>query len=337
MLRRTSFTVLFALALIGSAHVSAFRASYSTGKLAGRNLTSLFSDYTGIHGYAPSQVQVDYCHNLRLLWDRKIDRSGRNPVVKKTGAEVVAKYCGTTPGRLSLKQYRSEVGQVVSDSLTRIDWPMVGRIEGLSPRKLTLVRNIAGSLTGDDFLAYAATELMPSDDGNLNLLVFDFLTKSAGRGYVESIPAVFDPYTSFGPYQFTQFAWFHVGKERRGGSIVNPALRPPLKHESVAQLRGNEHHVAALLLAIHNLAHVVSGLSERQTTVLESVWSKRHGDVVQYIAVAHHMPNGVNGARGAFVRWLDGSARQDFSVSLARGLVLYARKTRANMAAMGGI
>lgn len=295
---------------------------------------SLFADYTGISGVVPANVSVDFCAQLDSLWDRKQRRSGNNFVVSQTRKILVPQYCSTPPTLMSVGAYREKVDEIVAITRNNLNWAKVAQIEVLDPRRLHVVRGIVNSFTGDDLVAYAMTELMPSTDGGLNLRVLDFLLKNGGREYVEAIPALYDPYTSFGPYQFTQFAWYDVGNERRGGSLINQALQSPIGHGSVMQLRGDEHHSAALLFAIHNLAFTTRRLDNQQLTALEKSWKPKHDSLVQFVAVAHHAPYGAGGAQGALSRWLTNGTGSDFSRSLSGRLVGYAHKTRANLAAL---
>ena len=305
-----------------------------TSALAGQNFGDLFAAYTGIHGRVGSSESIDFCRNLRLLWDRKVERSGGNMVVRQVSTQIVAKYCLATPTSMTLANYRVLVERVIGEARNNLNWAQVAQIESLDYRRLSVLRNIVGALDGDDFVAYALTELMPGSNGKLNVSVLDFLLRNAGREYVESIPALYDPYTSFGPYQFTQYAWYETGREKRGGSRINRALATPIAHGSVMNLKGDEHHTAAFLFAVHNLGYTIRWLNLNQVVVLENNWRRSHDDIVQFIATAHHAPYGPRGAQGAFTRWLTNRARTDYSVSLTGRLVQYGLKTRANLAAV---
>jgi hypothetical protein len=173
-------------------------------------------------------------------------------------------------------------------------------------------------------------ELLPSNNGELNRDYLDFLLRHGGRRYLESLPALHDDITSFGPVQFTQYAVYDVPGERRGASRVNVAL--PRGSElripgSTLRLRDNDHLRAAYLFAVSNLADGIRSLSERQLTTFERVAGPRGVDVAQFIAVAHNKP--ANGRR-ALRAWLDAGGNgsfRDYCVPVSR---LYAQKTINN-------
>lgn len=167
---------------------------------------------------------------------------------------------------------------------------------------------------------------MPSRDGQLNKLILDFLLKNAGREYIESIPAMYDPKTSFGPYQFTEYALYEVPRRgKRGASIINQAVKESEKIPgSVALLRGEQHYKAAFLFMIENIANLVN----KRCAALNSVWRANKDDLIMFVATSHHMPSpALNAAR----RWLDNWARLPFYISCGSHLRRYALKTKANL------
>ena len=305
--------------------------TYPTRSLAGMKFGGLLADYTGIRGAVPKDARISFGRNLALMWERKKERSRQNPVVAHMGLKIVDSYCSRSPSSLTVEDYEEIVNKAVSTAHNDLDEEKLAKIERLDKRRAKLVLKIAGSWRGRDFLAYAMTELMPSTDGKLNRQILDFLLRNGGREYVESIPAMYDPYTSFGPYQFTQYAWFDARGVRRGGSKLNPALSKPVPHGSVGELRGDEHHIAAFLFAVDNLSVMVRSLNDKQLTTLERCWKNRHEEVVQFIAAAHNYPKG---AHDAARLWLDNGARKSYLESCTRKPRRYATKTRANLRAL---
>ncbi len=319
--------------VMSCAHSQCVKKEYKTGPLAGRQFSGFLYDLTGIHGQAPEIVRINFCDVLERLWKMKENRS-RNLVVSRTATKIVQEYKTTSPGTMTLKEYAKLIQRDIEQTFRDLDWNKVGKIEGLDTRRLALVKKIVATFTGKDFLAYSMTELMPTTDGMFNAYVYGFLLRNAGRKFIESIPALYDDYTSFGPYQFTQYAWYDAGGECRGGSRVNTALKHPIFHGSVSKLRGNEHHVAAFLFAVDNTAKLVLKLNQKQLSLLMRIYRSRHAEVIQYIATAHNFPNGRHGAEGAVLRWLENNARRSYIISCTWRPRLYARKTAANLAAL---
>lgn len=307
-----------------------------TGKLEGMRLGNLHSRYTGNEGIVPKVVNVDFNGLLSKLWEEKVKKSG-NPVVNEMLARgQVADYMkNTRHTTITLDDYLRQIRKSIDEVNDNIDWQKVGNLKGLKKSELELVKAIALSLNENDLLSYALTELMPGNDGKKNIAVLDFLLRNAGREYVELIPALGDSFASMGPYQFTSYAVFVGQGERRGASIITLALPEDKRIPgSVIYLNGNDHHKAAYLFAIGNLAEMVNALGRKEFGVLENVWDKRKGDIVKYIATAHHLPRK---AREAAQRWLDNNAKSPFNFSCEKSLLSYAEKTDSNFRALYGI
>jgi len=326
---------------------------YSTGRLAGRNVNN---DFRLLMGNLPTdpkfkdpiyiippRLRVNFSEQLDILWNQKIEISEGSRVVPETAGAITTEYREGPASRLSLEAYIEQIDQSINGIKESKDfWNNVAHIKGLNAREAELVESICRSFDGKDLMAYALTELMPSlSDGELNAGVMDFLLKNAGKEYVESIPARYDDKTSFGPYQFTDNAVYHV-EERRGASITNMALPSNQRIPgSVGKLRGDDHHKAAFLFAVDNIANLVKMASRiGKLDVLNQIWRSKHMELIQIIATAHHGPyaviNGIplgRGRRRAGIAeiWLANDAKDDFVVS-ARGTRYsdYARKTRAN-------
>jgi hypothetical protein len=310
---------------------------YPMRSLKGREFSGLNSYYTGIRGRAPDTATIDFDHQLRLLWQTKSRRFPNRTVVQSVSRQVMSDYLCSEPTRMTGVEY-VELADRAADQMCRaIDWDAVAerkRFDRLSysTERAKLVRQIGCSLGGRELVAYGLTELMPSTDGRFNVQLLDFLVRNAGREYLESIPAIYDPYTSFGPFQFTSFALYDIGRDRRGASVINHTL--PNRRRipgSVARLRGDDHSKAAYLFAVSNLADLVAQLNDRELRTLQRVWPHHRVELVQYVATAHHLPAvAVKSAR----HWLDNRARTRFETSCPRSIRLYALKTRVNLAAL---
>ena len=158
----------------------------------------------------------------------------------------------------------------------------------------------------------------------------DFLLQYAGVEYIEDIPAMYDAKTSFGPYQFTEFALFDCGNQKRGASIANQAVTSGQKIPgSVIKLRGDDHYKAAYLFAVHNICLMVKKLNKKELQTLKNVWGNNRDDLFVFCATAHHLPgDAIKAAR----KWLDNKAKASFETSCNKRILPYAQKTRQNMA-----
>jgi hypothetical protein len=317
-----------------------------TGALAGRNLGDLYALYTGISGRVPQKVSgIDFSVQLEKMFARKVSWMRRhkksNPVVQQYHDERFPVYASNKPTLMTLDTYLDIVGRSMDDVKQNIDCNKIGELYKLSKEKTDLVCAMGMSLTKNDVVAYGLTELMPAADGELNKAVLDHMLRNGGQEYVDNIPAQSDAKTSFGLYQFTEFALYNANGEVRGASKANLAL-PQGKRipGSMIFLKGEDHHKAAYLFAWHNLARLAQNLDRAEFNTLATKWADKKVDIVEYIATAHHAPGGYTsrhgyiGAIGAAKRWLDNDAKLEFSVSCKGDLPWYAQKTKANMKAL---
>ncbi len=313
--------------------VSSGVVAYNTGDLAHRTAGDLYAAYLGYPGtQIPATLTIDWNAQLDALWDRKLRRRGVTPVARQAARDLIAEYAEQDPGRISLESYQEIAGNQARAICAELDWDEVGQTFRLNARESALLQRVSCNMGGRVILAYTMAELLPSTNGELNRDYLDFLLSHGGRRYLESLPALHDDITSFGPVQFTQYAVYDVPGERRGASRVNVSLPGNLRIPgSTLRLRGNDHLRAAYLFAVSNLADGIRSLNGRQLATFERVAGPRGVDVAQYIAVAHNKP--ANGRR-ALRAWLDAGARgslRDYCRPVSR---LYAQKTIDNYNAL---
>ncbi len=315
------------------------KRTYNTGPLEGHTFkpNDLFAFFTGIEGKVPPKVVINYFEQLKLLFRKKNDfvqRHHRPKVAfKQVEDELLKEYSQKPPERMNITTYQKSVASAIELVNKNIVWKEVQERMHLDADQLKILREITGSITAKHLTAYALTELMPSMDGNLNKDVYEFLLGGAGARYIYSIPAIFDDSLSFGPYQFTSGALMDAGDNNPiGASKINCALPEQCKiGGSVSQLRGSDHHIAALLFAMHNLARLIKKLSRKELENLKSTWHNNIIGITQFIATAHHLPKpAFSSAR----RWLDAGAKKPFEISCSKSIKEYALKTKSNLAAL---
>jgi len=308
---------------------------FASNNLAGSRVGKLYQLYLGIESnIIPETLLTDFDSQLSKLWQMKEDVSGLKNVAEEARWQLIEEYSqARTP--VTLKAYQTNIDQIANRTYQSINWQRMCRERGMKTRNCQTLQKIAKTIGGRELLAYGLTELMPAAEGRLNVLVLDLLLQNAGREYVESLPAIYDSYTSFGLYQFTQYAIFETPTEIRGASIVSTYL--PVVEQipgSVSKLRGDDHHKAAYLFAVRNLMRMIHRLNDRQLSTLESGWAHSDDEITQYIAVAHHSPSN---ALLAAKRWLDNGMKYDFSVSVSSRYLAYAKKTKVNYEALATI
>ena len=306
------------------------------GPLAGRRLGDLYPLYLGLSQernnsgvLIPEQARVNYARQLQRMWAIKERRSKRNPVVRQLGDDVVNSFARRQT-RIGLEDYIDEAQNSVNEVRTNINWNSVRELYRLNDRQLRTLQNVSNIIGGNGVLAYALTELMPSSDGDLNVLVMDHLLRTAGREYVENIPALSDRFFSFGPFQFTSYA-LNARDSTAGATRMNTAL--PRSHQipgSVSMLRGNDHFSAAYLFMLHNSAELINNLSDRQISRLGNV-RERRDNFLAYLAAAHHAPAL---ARRDARQWIDGNPNAPIANYADGRIHRYINKTLANLRAL---
>lgn len=324
-----------------AAEVEVYEAGV-TGNLAGRPVRGLYASYLGLatEEVVPENLQVDWVTRLESLWELKHRRYPNRPTARRASRELLAEYSEGPPTRLTFDEYMSIADREACLMHQSIDWAEVGRLrlynhekQQVNERKLALLRQIAGEIAGRELIAYALTELMPGDNGQFNRDFLCFLLRNAGREFVEGIPAMGDNLTSFGPFQWTQYAVYDAD-ERRGASVMNQALSADLRIPgSVIKLRGNDHFRAAWLFAIENLATLIRYLDDKELAALELIWRERMTEIVEFIAVSHHAPAP---SRRFAQTWLSAGAEKEFASYCEGRFVAYAYKSRRNYEALAG-
>lgn len=304
----------------------------SSGCLEGHACSDLYAMYLGIRPKSTikDSIFINPYQVLGKMWDKKVKKSP-SPVVRETRKKLLLDYTATN--QCSFDSYTKRITEVVSEVREDIDWEILRKSMRMSDRESYLARDIVSAFDGRDMTAYIMTELMPSADGQFNRQVLNVMLMTGGSEFVERIPAIGDRKTSFGPYQFTEYALFHTPKEMRGASVVNAAIKNERSKipGSVSKLRGDDHHRAAYMFAVYNVCHLVKILNKRQFTTLERRWKSNQDDLFIYCATAHHAPAH---ARTAAKKWLRADVKYPFEHSCGKSILGYAIKTRANLRAI---
>ena len=239
----------------------------------------------------PDQIEVSFDVNMAGFWQKKVTREDVSDSTLGKTPEILERYLKNPRGFTTLSTFVKDTDRVVQQAKQSLDWKRVCIRYKLSKEKCAVLQEVTGLLQGKDFVAYGMTELLPND-GRFNVKYLDMLLRNAGTSYLMHFPAMHDNMLSLGLYQFTSFALRKDEEETEGASIVNGFVKEGgLKiPDSVAYLVGNDHHVAAVYFAVHNLAKMLHRLDDKSI----KSFAKRHKDfqdeMVMFIACAHHLP-----------------------------------------------
>jgi hypothetical protein len=310
------------------------------GALAGVRVADLFAFYLGVPEgtVLPETMEIDFDANIRSLWERKIERVRRRSPswVENTerARDVFSRLYTQAENKESqtINQFIEQANAAVAIVNQNLDWEKLNTIdfEGAHFGKLTdndidLIRRLSGNVTGRMLLAYSITELMPSlRNYELNVNFYKFLLENAGANYLRCIPALYDNYLSVGLFQFTSFALYDMGNEKRGASLINTLLPQAEKiPTSVVRTLTNEDQMkAAYLFAIENITRLVLGIRADNNAPL------------RYIASAHHAPAD---ARAAFRSWIDADFEGSHADLARASIADYIRKSHGNYYELAGL
>ncbi len=302
-----------------------------TGALAGvRTRGSLLEHYFGRYDSLPSEIVVDFGQQLRTMWDLKLRRYGRRPELVQIADVVCEEYDLRTPRSASVEEYAGEVQGMVEQMLHSFDWRLLGTEKRIDPVSLELVRAIAERISYKELFALCMTELLPMPTAKQNMQVLDLLLHAAGPDFLERIPALFDRYVSFGPYQFTKFALSETENRAVGASRMNAILPPDLRLPSrIELLRSIHHHVAAIAFMLENTCLLVA--QAKQRGLIERLWvavEERPEQVMAFLGAAHHAPQA---ACEAMLSWLQRSEGREFAQVVRSEPGAYAKRYARNL------
>ena len=331
---------------------------YRMAELSGHKFGDLLTKYTGVDGKVPDVAQIDFRYQLASMWKEKLSLMEKSaplaPGVVDAVEDIFEPYDVKRSTKMDIREYISKI----SGALRDVRIADLGRVRDLpafsefTDSQVALLRHLEASIDVQALLSYALTELLPTQrrDAPLGVAIFEFLLSNAGREYIDSIPALHDRFLSSGPYQFTGLALKHQGQHREGASVMDLLSKDPQMPDGVSALRGNDHHKAAYLFALFNLAHLVKRLGESKSRTperLEAHFAEMPADtVLEYIAAAHHAPEHAITAFKAFAEAFIAqkeaphkgraheSATLDFLDYCGKDVEEYARKTKGNLYAV---
>jgi len=323
---------------------------YDMGDLEGRTFGPEIRIMIGLEK-VPKHAHIDFKHQLDLMWSEKMSRiremGGDAIPVVQFGEEIIGSYNPEHSTKMSLDNYE----RGIQEALDEVRIPNIELIRKIptfthcTDAQLLLIKSLESFIDARTLLTYSVTEIMPTggDDSIVGVQLYDFLLRNAGTEYIAAIPAAHDGYLSFGPYQFTRYAIGDVAHVHNGASVMNSILRKPQLPEYVGNMRGGDHHKAAYLLALYNIAHLVKNLGAGPSKkLLDNVDALPKETILQYVATAHHLPGNAITAfkQFALAQTMPKKAHTD-TASLtyahfckANGISGYCEKTKSNSDAL---
>ncbi len=306
---------------------------------------SKVSDFYATHLGLPKQgavlprfVDVSFDAVMASMWNDKVLRKNVSDSTLGKTSYVLDRYMQSDRKKSTLSEFIFVTDSVVKDAKKSIDWQKLcaryakNKKHPVDARRCELAKQIVRNLTGKDFIAYGMTELLPGD-ARLNVPYLDMLLRNAGVSYLMHTPAKHDDMLSLGFYQFTSFALRKDEEATEGASIVNGFVRDGGVKipDSVVYLEGDQHHVAAVYFAVHNILRMTGFLSDKGVTTLLAKHNSFQDEMVMFVAAAHHSPGH---AYKATARWVNTGMRGGMTRAYPKNIRFYADKTHVNLVAL---
>lgn len=300
-----------------------------TRSITGRKLGGLYSDITGISGRVGTSHEINFVKLLADMWIRKLERVNVSEATIKSSNIPIEFYLADQK-KMTLGQFVIDAEMQVAMVKKNLNFEAACRDYKLNTVECGMFKALAQDIRGLDLIAYGMTEIMPTSEGDLNVKVLDILLRNAGSNYMFTIPALHDRMLSLGYYQFTSYA-VNSGTGQ-GASRMNKFLPKEAKIPgSVIALRNGEHHRAAYLFALDNLANLAKRTNEKEFVALKKALKQKPGDIVTFMATAHHAP-GL--ALRCMKSWLSKGAKGTLNEHLRGRLRPYGKKSDNNLAAL---
>lgn len=280
---------------------------------------------------------AQFKQNMKNMWEIKRNKSSEDTRsnINNVIENQVKEYLNSEPTKMNLNEYLRLVENKIAEVNNNLNWEKISNFYMMNETELNILKKIGGNIDALDLTSYSLTELMPTSNAKLNMAIFDDILENAGKEFVYLIPAMNDGYTSFGPYQLTYFALGEIRKKDgslgdiKGASKINQALPENYKIPgSMIYLKGDDHHKAGYMFALHNVVALLKSLNDNQIKILSKNYKSHEEDFLSYISVAHHRPKD---AKESAIKWIQDGMKKDYVQYLKKQeLVNYANKTQSN-------
>ncbi len=300
--------------------------------LFGKKLGNLNARYIGFEGETPRFARTSWKQNIYKMWLIKFKVAGITDEGQRGRWLKIADRYDEQASRTTLPGFVAQVESEARRVKQSLDFNRFCAVRRIDQGGCALLRDIAFQINGEHLTAYCMTELFPNRNGEVNVRFLNVILPSAGSEYLNSIPAQGDKLMSYGCYQFTSHALQHGKDGPQAASIVNQFVSDQSAQipGSVMKLQGGAHDRAAYMLAVYNLSEWIRLSTPSERSELRRLYPTHMGEVTQFMAVAHHLPNGKHGAIAKARAWVRGHGKQSLVAYLGPKLEIYANKTISN-------
>jgi len=269
---------------------------------------------------------IDFRDNLKVAWNQKMKNK---PSSKKRAAwafntSTIQKLDETDAFySYPLEQWVSDIDSIRNNIENEFDREKFQKVYRLNDEQLESLRKSFHKVSWKDLLAFVLTELCGDLPGKFSVEYLRLLSEKWWLEFIMYLPAIYDNYASFWPYQNTSFV---VQQWKWSASILSEQFLPK-EHRipwSMIYLTPQDQHKATLLNILFNYNLLIRKLSWKKLDTYDRLLDNQRNDCMQYISTAHHTPtHWLRAAERRINNWW----RQDFAVSCWNRILTYANRT----------
>lgn len=222
--------------------------------------------------------------------------ASNEPAIDSVQADQLRSYDAAAATSTTLDSYLESLHQEYESMHAATDFEAWQTDRNITDNELETVKDILDTVDEETLGAYSMTELFPQEGRNRmereqaamkNEATYDYMLEHGGEEFVELIPAQYDSYLSFGPFQLTSWV---VRGDHRVGSANSMNDYVPSRFEvpgSMKDVEGDDHIHAVYGLLAHQTTDLARELGEEKTGRLDSLDAD---DVALLAAGLHHRP-----------------------------------------------
>ena len=299
--------------------------------LKSHGLNNLSMSYFDFSGKIPDSKTVDWNSSLELLWNKKLKFKNVSPATVSAAPSILEDFAVADSETMTVSEHIKNLDSILDDVKRTMDWSGLCVKNRLTPQQCHNLVYVAYNIDANMLTAYSMTELMPYHDGDKNFALMSLYMETAGRKYLDYVPALGDKYLSMGRYQFTSFAIGYDDSGARPSNMIadfSPSYPIP---GSAVKLTGAESDLAAYYFSVYNVMTLLKKMTVNGNNRFKTHCIDKKGQIVEYIATAHHNPSW---ARKRAIQWIGADCSKPLRSYQGERLEIYSIKTATNYAAI---
>lgn len=258
--------------------------------LVGQPVPGMMQKFTGQQPLYTEEAP-DLESTLNDLWQEKRRNSTNTAAVDHVITNQVESYNQDTATKQTIDTYLDELQDEFQTLTQKTDWDSFQNIHNIDRDQTKTVQTVLSKVTGETLGSYVLTELLGGNtlqDAEENVEELDYLLQHGGTEYISLIPALHDPYLSFGQFQHTSYVVGDYGDVKGDATMNNEALPPKAQiPTSMKYMETQDHLPAAYSLLATGLARI----TRANPTHHDQLRTLSAQDIALIAASNHHNPS----------------------------------------------